>query len=226
MSVLDYFNEKYYAVAAGGSLLVAGAASLVATPALGILGIVVGAGAGVASMVTATIFRPAEEIDSTELIIEKILQEANSTPELEMGGARTKSRVNADLAKVREFANLASHRRGILGETFLVKISDMATDLTKILNNPTALEGNTELALDFDSLIHRNLIETLNIFCQTPGAATNENLRNEFAKQLNDLHVAIENIQGRIDDSAIRQFQGQGFYLETKYNPENKLESE
>ncbi len=228
MSVRSYITEKYHTVAAGGSVLVGGAALAVCgASGLGPVAFLVAGAAGTASMIVATLLRPAEEIDSFEQTIDKILAVADNVPEIEMGGARTANRKNRDLKKIQEFLNLGTRRRGTLGEEFLLQIATMGNELTQIVNNPKGLDGNPTLAFNFDILLHKNIIQTVEIFCETPGAATNVELREEFADQLKDLQFAISDIQKSIDGSAIRQFQSQGYYLESVYNPEQKaLESE
>lgn len=218
MGVLDYMKEKYYMTVAGTSVLAAGATALVLSPAMGAMGMLVGAGVAAAGVVGGTLFRPIERLeDNRAMTLEAILAEADKAEAIDFGGTRTKSRMQRDRAKVSAFLTLAESRRGILQEEFLTKVAEISSDLIKIIQNPNAFDGNALLDSQFELLLTRNLTDTLNIFCKTPNATSDPQIRAEFANQLDDIHKAIKVIQSDIDEAAVRELQVQGAYLNERY---------
>lgn len=229
----EYIQEKYYGVAAGASLALSGVVALVATPLAGPGSLFIGLAAGAVGMAGATVFRPRSDDEIKRLtsgpnmdVIDSILQEADKASKVEIGSVRDGAKKRQDLAKVKEILNLANMRRGILQDALLMKVVEIGTDITKIVNNPDAMENDQVLRIRFDNLLHENFPQTLSIFYNTPNAASDAEIREEFAEQLETLHNGVIGIQQAIDTVAIKEFQTQGHYLDAKFGNIKAIESE
>lgn len=229
-NIKDFINEKYYMVTAGASIGVAGIVGAVASAGLGGIGMIIGAGVGVGTMVGAALFRPRSEeeiaalnANRRQLSLEEILKPVLEAGEVSVGDERNAMRTSKDLRKIQSILSTVNTRRATLGE-FSSIIADMLEDTSKVAKKLEKINHNATALIHFDTLLYTNIPKTIDTFLSTSDASSNAEIRSSFKSQIDLLHRAVRDIDNSIRSTEMHDFEANGEYLNLSYGNMKPIE--
>lgn len=214
-----YFNDKFTALSAIGSVVTAGVVGSATAPALGFGGLVLGAVAGVATMFISNIGH--QQIKNKEMYgLASGKYELNDILALASGESdkllAIESPKKSHLTALKNSIENVNMRQATFGN-LIEPVIELLTTCKNILELDEPFNGNISTRNSFYSMVENELPETLESFYNSSDPANNTVIRQKFKEQIQVLTEYTNEVIEYYNNARDDKVDENGNYLESKY---------
>lgn len=223
-----YFNDKFTALSAIGSVVAAGAVGSVTAPAFGFGGLVIGAVTGVITMVISNIGHQQIKnkemygLASGEYELNDILALATGESDKLLAIEKPKK---SHLTALKHSIENVNMRQATFGD-LIDPVVSLLTTCKNILALENPFNGNGSAQSSFYSMVEHELPDTLESFYNSSDPANNTEVREKFKEQIEFLTAYTDEVIRYYNDARDDKVDTNGNYLESKYGNLRKSTAE